>query len=614
MLSPKSHRVLVVEDEGLIALDIAGRLEALGHTVTAMVGTAEEAVAKARDADLVLMDIRLDGPADGIQAAAQIRDQYHVPVVFLTGQADRSTLERAKLAEPFGYIVKPLGPASLQTSIEIAIYKHRMNRILEEREAWLSTTLTSVADAVIVTDIHSRVRMLNRAAESLTGWIQPEAAGQHISKVVHLVDKDSEQDADDLVPLAILRDAPVILDTNRTLITRSGREVWVEGSATPAKASGSVVGVVITLRDVSARGWEERQIRQCQKLEATGRLAAGVSNEYANLLGIIRSQSLQLLRQVGDYSPARRATEEIQRAAAEAEQITRRLASFSTRQVSHQEVLSLGSILRRVSKVIESVAGPSVEVTIRPQIVTGKIKADAGQIEQVIMSLVMHASAAMPEGGRLLIETSNAELPVRGRIAAYGMLAVTHTGQETDLDRLFEPHAGTDDGLALSLVHSIVTEHAGYVSAHATAGGGCRFEVLLPRWSAPVLLPRPTEGEAPSILLIESRENIRLQLHNFFEANGYNLLEAADAAEALALAEMHDGALRLFIAESALADAIETDSPLTLTGVAVLRIAEGAEMGVNQIRRPFTQQALLARVESLLNPAARPESGSASAG
>jgi PAS domain S-box-containing protein len=611
MQSSKSQRVLVVEDEGLIALDIAGRLEALGHTVIATVGTADEAVACARDADIVVMDIRLDGHSDGIEAASRIRDQYHVPVVFLTGQADRSTLDRAKLAEPYGYIVKPLAPTALQTSIEIAIYKHGMERMLAEREAWLSTTLTSVADAVIVTDVHSRVRMLNRAAEALTGWTQPDAAGQHVSKVVHLVDKESDHDAEDLVPLAILRDAPTLLETARTLVTRGGREMWVEGSASPAKASGAIVGVVITLRDVSARGWEERQIRQCQRLEATGRLAAGVSNDYANLLSIIRSQSDQLLRHVGGYSPARRAAEEIQRAAAEAEQITRRLASFSTRQVSHQEVLSLNSILRRVSKIIESVAGPTVEVTTRPQVTTGKIKADAGQIEQVIMTLVMHACANMPNGGRLLIETGNAELPLHGRAAGYAMLAVTHNGPENDLERLFEPRSSTDDGLALSLVHTIVTEHAGYVSAQATAAEECRFEVLLPRWNAPTLLPRPKDGEAPSILLIENRDNIRLQLHNFFEAHGYNLLEAADVEEALALAEMHDGALRLLIAGSVEAETIERNSPSLLAGVAVLRITEGAENSLHEIQRPFTQRALLARVESMLNPPAGLESAAA---
>ena len=145
MTQSTKYRVLVVEDEGLIARDIAGRLEALGHEVVGIASTAEEALEQAPAAEVVLMDIQIDGPTDGVKAAAQIRDRYHLPVIFLTAHADRATLDRAKLADPFGYIVKPLGHASLHTSLEIGVYKHRMERQLEEREAWLRATLNSGA-------------------------------------------------------------------------------------------------------------------------------------------------------------------------------------------------------------------------------------------------------------------------------------------------------------------------------------------------------------------------------------------------------------------------------------------------------------------------------------
>src|ERR1700733_2704545 len=129
----RSYRVLVVEDEGLIANDVARRLASLGHEVLGPASTAEEAVELASRAEIVLMDIHIDGQRDGVDAAREIRARHHRPVVFLTAHADRSTLERANEAGPFGYIVKPLGPASLQTSIEIAIARHRTERLLEER-------------------------------------------------------------------------------------------------------------------------------------------------------------------------------------------------------------------------------------------------------------------------------------------------------------------------------------------------------------------------------------------------------------------------------------------------------------------------------------------------
>jgi two-component system, cell cycle sensor histidine kinase and response regulator CckA len=595
------HKILVVEDEGLIARDIASRLEALGYQVVATVSTAEEAIERAVDADIVLMDIRLDGHADGVDAAIAIRERYHVPVLFLTAHSDRSTLERAKRAGPLGYIVKPVAHASLTTSIEMAMYKHRVERQLEEREAWMRAVLASVADAVVVAGVDGRVLMLNQAAEALVGWTQAEAGGQPMSKVLGLVETGSAEDDGDPVALAILRDGPVPLAGAWILKPRSGREIAVEGAAAPVRSSGAILGAVLTLRDVSARRWEERQLRQSQKLEAVGRLAAGVSSDYSNLLAIITHQAGQLLRQFGEYSPARQAAEEIEQAAASAERINSRLAAFGTRQVSQQEIVSLNQILRRASGLIESVLPRGVELAMRPDPKTGRVKADAALIEQTLMSLVLHGVARMPEGGRLLIETGNAELPSHGKLVSHAMLAVSYTGFEPEPERLFEPSSTGEEGLALSIVHAIVTEHGGYISAQITEGGGCRLEMLLPAIVGPPLVLRPAGAEARSILLVDDRDRVRLQLHNFFEANGYNLLEAADAGEAAAIGQVHEGRLDVLVAGDA-ADRIALELRVDHPELRLLRVVGDPENGPNEIRRPYTQQALLARVEALLKP------------
>jgi two-component system, cell cycle sensor histidine kinase and response regulator CckA len=598
-----SRKVLIVEDEGLIAHDISSRLQALGHQVIGTASTAREAIELASSAEIVLMDIHIDGPRDGIEAAAEIRERFHIPVVFLTAYADRATLERAKIAEPFAYIVKPLSHATLNTSIEIALYKHRMERMLEEREAWLRTILASIGDAVIVTDPDGRVLMLNPAAEKITACVLPEALGQPMANIASLSEAGSEhEDAAEPVALAILRDAPVMLDRNWRLTARNGREIRVEGTVAPVKASGQAIGAVMSFRDVSAREWEERQLRQTQKMEAAGRLAASVANDYSNLLAIMRNQAEHLLRQFSEYSPARRAAEEIQQAATAAEQINRRLSAFGTRQVGHPEVVSLNGILRKATKLIESVTGPRVEVTIRTAPATGRVKVDAAQIEQAIMTLVIHAGATMSEGGRMLIETGNAELPGHGRGSSFVTLNITYDGPEPDPEKLFEPAATGDEGLALSMVHSIVVEHSGYISAQRIPDGGCRFEMLLPRQAGLALLPQPVTQNARAILLVEDRDRVRLQLHNFFEASGYNLLEAADASEALAIAQMHEGGLDLLIATAAQADAIAAGLEAEARP-RILRIVEGAESSAGEIRRPFSQQTLLDKVQSLLTPA-----------
>lgn len=600
MQSGSAHRILVVEDEGLIARDIASRLEALGHQVVATVSTAEEAIEKAADADIVLMDIRIDGNADGVDAAIAIRERHHVPVLFLTAHADRATLERAKQAGPFGYIVKPVAHASLTTSIEIALYKHRMERQLEEREAWMRTVLASVADAVVVAGVDGRVLMLNPAAEALIGWTQAEAAGQPMSKVLGLVETGSEEDVDG-VALAILRDGPEPLARAWKLISRSGREMIVEGAAAPVRTSGVTLGAVMTLRDVSTQRWEERQLRESQKLEAVGRLAAGVSSDYSNLLAIITNQTGQLLRQFGEYSPARHAVEEIGQAAAAAGRINSRLAAFGTRQASQPEVISLNRILRCSAPPIESVLPRGVELAMRPDPKTSRVKADAKLIEEALMSLVLHGCARMPEGGRLTIETGNAELPSHGRLASHAMLAVTYTGHEPEPERLFEPFSTGEEGTSLSIVHAIVTEHGGYITAQATEGGGCRFEVLLPAVIVPPLPVRLAEAEARSILLVDDRDRVRLQLHNFFEANGYNLLEAADDGEAAAIGQVHEGRLDVLVAGDS-ADRIALELRDDHPDLQILRVVDHPETGLHEIRRPYTQQALLGRVELLLNP------------
>jgi CheY-like chemotaxis protein len=308
-----------------------------------------------------------------------------------------------------------------------------------------------------------------------------------------------------------------------------------------------------------------------------------------------------LLRQFGEYSPARLSIEEIQESAAAAEALTRRLTRFGTRQATGQpELLSLNAMLRRMSKLIESVAGPRIELAVRPSPTAGKIRVDAGQMEQAIMNLVLHACALMPEGGQLLIETGNAELPRFDSVASYVTLNISHSGQEPDLEKLFEPSSIADDGLALAMIHGIVTEHAGYISAQATSRG-CRFELLLPRAAEALLVDESAKPEGvPTVLLVDYRDRVRAQLHNFFEAEGYNLLEAVDDQEALALGEVHEGSLDLLVAEAADADRIGAALRKSHPGLQLLRIVDQIEASGNQIRRPFTQTALLEKASQLL--------------
>ncbi len=614
----KSYSVLLVEDEGLIARDIEQRLESLGHRVTGIASTGEEAVEMARGAEIALMDIRLDGNMDGIEAARIVRQRYGIPVVFLTAHADRATVERAKQAEPFGYIVKPVAPTALHTSIEIAIYKHAMEREIAEREAWLTAVLGSVADAVAVADVEGRVRILNPAAEALTGWKEEDAVGKRLEKIVPLAAEQIDATADGgraqreapqrlpieaPVPLAMLRDAAVSLGRDAQLVTREGRTVPVEGTAAPVRVEHGAIGAVLSFRDVGHRRWEEEQLRQSQKVEAAARLAAGVADEYSSLLSVIRTQAERILEQFADYSPARTSAEEIRAAAAAAEQITRKLAGFGKRQPGHPEVVSPNGVLRRMSKLLETVVGTGVNVVVRPAQHAGKIHVDEGQFEQLLMNLTMHAGKMSAQGGEVRIETGSAAERMEGPPGGYLRIAISYLPVATGAG---ESVSVEDESLALSVAHNIATEHEGYFSVTRGADGYRCLEVLLPRWTEPEAAGAeisPTLTHA--VLLVEAREIVRAELHKFFEAHGYNLMEAADAVEAITLAEMREGALDLVVAPQLEAQQIQEALHATHPNLAMLTIVDDAEKSATELRRSYTQAALLERVRALFQEADR---------
>jgi PAS domain S-box-containing protein len=187
-------QILVVEDEAIVAEAIKRRLKKLGYVVHATAGRGDEAIKKAEEnhPDLVLMDIVLHGEMDGIEAAEQIRIRFNIPVVYLTAYSDEKTLLRAKITEPFGYIIKPFKERELQVAIEIALFKHEMERKLRDRNEWLITTLKSISDGVIATDSKGCVLFMNPVALSLTGWDLEEARGKPLKDVFNIMSEKTD--------------------------------------------------------------------------------------------------------------------------------------------------------------------------------------------------------------------------------------------------------------------------------------------------------------------------------------------------------------------------------------------------------------------------------------
>jgi PAS domain S-box-containing protein/putative nucleotidyltransferase with HDIG domain len=275
-------KVLVVEDESVVSKDIQESLKGLGYTVCGTASAGEEAIKKAESLqpDLVLMDIVLRGDIDGVEAAETIRSRFHIPVIYLTAYSDEHTLNRAKVTEPSGYILKPFDERELHTTIEVALYRHTMQKKLKESERWFATTLKSIGDAVIATNTEGHITFMNPVAELLTGWKDAEALERDLNEVFSVRD----QDGCILIknPVAkVLEDGVVVDLRNNLLFNRDGTRLIVDDSAAPiVDDHGNIVGAVLVFRDVT-----ERRKAEDKRAKLNGLLMA-VRNMNESLLRV----------------------------------------------------------------------------------------------------------------------------------------------------------------------------------------------------------------------------------------------------------------------------------------------------------------------------------------
>ncbi len=266
-----SARILVVEDEKIVARDIKNRLRNLGYAVPAIVSSGEEAIQKAEEIrpDLVLMDIVLKGKIDGIKAAKEIYTRFDIPVIYLTAYSDKETLRRVKMTEPFGYIHKPFEIKEMRSSIEIALHKHRVDKKLKEKKKWLALTLKSIGDGVITTDTEGVITFMNPVAESLTAWEKEEALGKNISDVFKIITEETRSPLPNPVK-NVLNNSP-IRGHQVILISKNGNEMLIEKSAAPIRDDiGNISGVVLAFRKIN--GLLESRTKKIQQPEPTEKI------------------------------------------------------------------------------------------------------------------------------------------------------------------------------------------------------------------------------------------------------------------------------------------------------------------------------------------------------
>ena len=490
--------ILVVEDERIIAKSLAKQLKALGYVVAGSASTGEEAVQMAVELrpNLILMDINLGSGIDGVEASGLIRKQVDVSVVFLTAHSDEATLQRAKLTEPHGYVLKPYEDIDLRTAIEMGLYKHKMDRRLRENEQWLAATLGSIGDGVIATDEQGRVRFMNALAEQMTGWTGADALGTGVAEVFHIVEEKSRRPVLNPALDALQKGEPVTLAPDTILIDRAGGECPIDGSAAPIRdVNGNVSGAVLVFRDITERRRLEDHLRQAQKMEAIGRFAGGIAHDFNNIMTIIMGFSELLLDEEQPATGRRDAAQNIYDAGKRADDLTQQIMAFSRKQMLVPCVLNLNTVVRDMGAMVKRLIGSNIEFVTEPAPDLGQVKTDPTQMGQVILNLAANARDAMRKGGRLVIATANAELGEETaqqhpdvKPGRYAVLSVTDTGIGMPPDVLahvFEPFfttkgVGEGTGLGLATVYGIVKQSGGHVEASSEVGVGTMLRVYLP--------------------------------------------------------------------------------------------------------------------------------------
>jgi hypothetical protein len=416
---------------------------------------------------------------------------------------------------------------------------------------------------------------------------------------------------------------------------KDGKVFDVEVVAHSLDYSGRRVRLVVA-QDMSERNLLEDQLRQAQKMEAIGRLAGGVAHDFNNLLMVIKGHTEMLLGILPPTEHVTKKIEQIDRSADRATTLTRQLLAFSRMQVLQPKVMNLNNIVEDMGKLLPRLIGEDIELVIRGSSDLGMIRADASQMEQVIMNLAVNSRDAMPSGGRLLIETLNADLdqmytsahPVV-RAGRYVLLAVSDTGtgmtEETQA-HIFEPffttkEQGKGTGLGLATVYGVVKQSGGFIWVYSEVGKGTSFKIYLPRVDqaaekagvplASAEAPRGTE----TVLLAEDEQDVREVAREFLESGGYTVLEARNGAEALQIAAKHGGAIDLLVTDMVmpkmtgqeLAGRLQQQRyglrVIYMSGYSEHAASEAAQgdSSMKLLTKPFSRTAILRLVRQTLN-------------
>lgn len=521
--------------------------------------------------------------------------------------------------------------------IALAIERKRAEEKLHSSEELYTNVVESMSDGLLVLDKSFHFLSWNRAMEKITGTPRDEVLGVDATPweiFPHLASVGTES----MMRRAMAGEPQSAANLSHQL-AEDALIITKETYRPLRGAEGEIRGVVGVVRDVTERRLAEEaleksqeQLRQVQKMEAIGRLAGGIAHDFNNLLTAINGYSELVLDDLQDKDPIRSHVEEIRKAGEHAAELTQQLLAFSRKQVIQPRVVDLNRQVRGLEGMLRRLLGENIELTTELENTLHRMKTDPGQLEQVLINLVVNASDAMPDGGVLTIRTVNRDLdedPWNGSAAgAYVGLIVEDTGVGMDrnlVSRVFEPffttkETGKGTGMGLSTVYGIVKQNEGWISVDSTPGEGTTFSVFFPESTDPLTVEekggvtiKGLEG-SETVLIVEDEDAVRSLTRMILEQGGYRVLEAADADEALSVSSNLDQPIDLLLSDVVmprvsgpqLAAQMQEEQPdlkvLFISGHADETIVRhGVLMPDTELLvKPFSVQDLLNRVHGVL--------------
>jgi two-component system cell cycle sensor histidine kinase/response regulator CckA len=500
---------------------------------------------------------------------------------------------------------------------------------IAERLSQLASIIELSSDAIVIFTLDGTIVSWNAGAESVYGYSASEVLGSPRSV---LLPRDRPDDLPAIV--GTLKRGERIQRYETVHMRKGGQRIDVSMTMSPVKdASDEILGAAAIARDISDRKLLEKQLRQAQRMEAIGQLSGGIAHDFNNLLTVINGSCELLEPELPQKASLRRHCEQIRKAGERAASLTRQLLAFSRQQVLEPRVLALNTVILDVEKMLNRVIGEDIELRTSLDPSLGSVKADRSQIEQVIMNLAVNARDAMPNGGRLTIQTANvivdkafARRHQPQQPGPYVRLSVRDTGIGMDAEtqaRIFEPffttkEVGKGTGLGLSTVYGAIRQSGGHIWVYSELGQGTSFEVYLPIVPERVLDEKPSgSADTPSngtetILLVEDEEGVRELTRDLLAGSGYVVLEAESPEKALQTASHYPNPIHLLLTDvimpgmngPKLAQRLAMIRPemkvVYMSGYTGFRQPQLPDSQAILLPKPFTREALLRKLRDAL--------------